>query len=241
MRRELLRLSGVRGVPAGRPGAIGDEQRTDRTVECWNCQTELDDAPVVCPRCGKVQPVPAGATLFDALGLRAAVDVDLAALERAYRERSLLVHPDRFATAQARERRFALEQSTLLNDAYRTLRDRAARDFYLLKLHGRDLTREDSGTREDLPLAFLEEVMELREALDAHRGAGALEPARAMAGDVGRRRSASLAEAETALRQLLAGGAGPSALEAAGQALARVRYFTRFLEEVEAMEEALGP
>jgi molecular chaperone HscB len=80
-------------------------------------------------------------------------------------------------------------------------------------------------------------VMELREALDTHRTAGALDRARAMAEDVARRRSAALEEAERALRELLAGGAKPSALEAASHALARVRYFTRFLEEVEAMEE----
>jgi len=206
-------------------------------VDCWNCQSELVAAPVVCPRCGKVQPVPAGATLFDALGLEPAVEVDLPALERTYRERSLLVHPDRFATAQARERRFALEQTTLLNDAYRTLRDRAARAFYLLKLNGRDLTREDAGGQMAMPHAFLEEVMELREALDGHRAARALEPARGMAEDVGHRRAAALEEAERALRQLLSGGERAAALDSASHALARVRYFTRFLEEVEAMEE----
>lgn len=209
-------------------------------MECWNCQSELTAAPVVCPRCGKVQPVPPGATLFDALGLAPSVEVDLPAVERTYRERSLLVHPDRFATAQARERRFALEQTTLLNDAYRTLRDRAARAFYLLKLHGQDLTREDAGAQRAMPHAFLEEVMALREALDAHRTARALEPARAMSEDVGRRRTAALEEAERALGELLRGGGQASALDAASQALARVRYFTRFLEEVEAMEEALA-
>ena len=58
-----------------------------------------------------------------------------------------------------------------------------------------------------------------------------------MAEDVGRRRTAALEAAERALRELLAGGSTASALDAASQALARVRYFTRFLEEVEAMEE----
>ncbi len=179
----------------------------------------------------------AGATLFDAFGLKPSVDVDLPALEQAYRERSLQVHPDRFATAQARERRFALEQSTLLNDAYRTLKDAAPRAFYLLKLHGLDLSREDAGTQKDMPLSFLEEVMQLREALDGHRERGQLDTALHMAQEVSGRRSTALAEAETALRQLLAHPDAASARTRASHALARVRYFTRFLEEVDAMEE----
>jgi molecular chaperone HscB len=165
------------------------------------------------------------------------VDVDLAGLEQAYRERSLQVHPDRFTTAEARERRFALEQSTLLNDAYRTLKDRASRAFYLLKLHGLDLSREDAGNQKDMPLSFLEEVMQLREALDTHRERGALDRALEMAGEVSVRRSSALADAEAALRQLLAHPEDTSAPTDASHALARVRYFTRFLEEVDAMEE----
>jgi molecular chaperone HscB len=210
-------------------------------VGCWNCKSEVTRGAVTCPRCGKVQPVPAGATLFEAFGLRPSVDVDSSALERVYRERSLQVHPDRFTTAQARERRFALEQSTFLNDAYRTLKDRAARAFYLLKLHGLDLAREDAGTQKDMPLEFLEEVMQLREKLDGHRERGSLELALEMAGEVSTRRSAALADAEGALRQLLVAPTDSAALKSASHALARVRYFHRFLEEVDAMEEeALG-
>ena len=206
-------------------------------MQCWNCKTETSPGILSCPRCGKVQPLEAGATFFDAFGLKPTVDVDLPGLERAYRERSFQVHPDRFSTAQARERRFALEQSTLLNDAYRTLKDRAARAFYVLKLNGLDLSREDAGTQKDMPLSFLEEVMELREALDGHRQRGTLEKALEMAGEVSVRRSTALADAEASLRQLLAHLDDNSARSAASHALARVRYFTRFLEEVNAMEE----
>jgi molecular chaperone HscB len=206
-------------------------------VECWNCKTEVARGTLTCPQCSKVQPVPGGATFFDVFGLAPTVDVDASTLDRAYRERSLETHPDRFTTAQARERRFALEQSTLLNDAYRALKDRAARAFYLLKLNGLDLAREDAGTQADLPLTFLEEVMELREALDGHRERGALEAALEMAGDVSSRRSMALADAEGSLRQRLAHPDDAAALAGASHALARVRYFTRFLEEVDAMEE----
>ena len=206
-------------------------------MQCWNCNTETAPGTLTCPRCSKVQPLAPGSTYFEAFGLKPTVDVDLPGLERVYRERSLQVHPDRFSTAQARERRFALEQSTLLNDAYRTLKDRASRAFYLLKLNGLDLSKEDAGTQKDMPLSFLEEVMELREALDGHRQRGTLEKALEMAGEVSVRRSTALADAEASLRQLLAHLDDNSARSAASHALARVRYFTRFLEEVNAMEE----
>ena len=206
-------------------------------MQCWNCQATLAADALSCPSCKVVQPVQPQATLFSALGLAPAVEVSGQELERSYRERSLQVHPDRFTAAPARERRAALEQSTILNEAYRTLKDRTARAFYLLKLHGLDLSREDAGTQKDMPLDFLEEVMELREKLDAHRAASALEAAQGMAEDVARRRSSALAEAEAALGRLLHNPAEGSARDQAAHALARVRYFTRFLEEVSAMEE----
>ena len=65
----------------------------------------------------------------------------------------------------------------------------------------------------------------------------ALEAALQMAGDVSVRRSTALGEAEAALRQLVAHPERDAARAEASHALARVRYFTRFLEEVDAMEE----
>ena len=66
----------------------------------------------------------------------------------SYRELSLQLHPDRFAQADAQERRLSLEQTTALNEAYKTLKDPVRRAFYLLKLHGVDLDREDAGRAE---------------------------------------------------------------------------------------------
>src|SRR5207344_1149516 len=110
-------------------------------VKCWNCQTEAADSDV-CPRCGKVQSLANGATLFDVLGLPRGVEVDPGALERAYRERSLRVHPDRVGKDDTREKRLALERTAELNEAYRTLRAPEPRAFYLLKLHGLDLMQD---------------------------------------------------------------------------------------------------
>ncbi len=84
-------------------------------MRCWNCQSEVGGAEV-CPSCGKVQPVAPGTTLFDVLGLARGVDVDRAELERAYRERSLRLHPDRTGKDDPRERRLSLERTAEAHD-----------------------------------------------------------------------------------------------------------------------------
>ncbi|MBZ4422756.1 Fe-S protein assembly co-chaperone HscB [Myxococcus sp. RHSTA-1-4] len=179
-------------------------------------------------------------THFDVFGLPRAYDVDVPALEKQYRELSLQLHPDRVAQADARERLKALEGTTALNEAFKTLKDPVRRAFYLLKLHGIDLDREDAGAQKDMPLEFLEEVMELREALDTAMEKKDLPRARAMATDVEARRKAALGEAAGALRALEGGGPGADGqalVKKASHALGRVRYFTRFLEQVDAFEE----
>ncbi|HEX8438461.1 Fe-S protein assembly co-chaperone HscB [Archangium sp.] len=182
---------------------------------------------------------PPGATHFDVFGLPRAYAVDVPALEKQYRELSLQLHPDKFAQAQARERRLSLEQTTALNEALKTLKDPTKRAFYLLKLHGVDLEREDAGAQKDMPLEFLEEVMELREALDEAMASKNLERAQKMAADVEGRRKAAHQEAVDTLRTLEQGVPVESSVKKASHALGRVRYFTRFLEQVEAFEEEM--
>ncbi|ABF90568.1 Fe-S protein assembly co-chaperone HscB [Myxococcus xanthus DK 1622] len=181
-------------------------------------------------------------THFDVFGLKRAYDVDVPALEKQYRELSLQLHPDRVAQASARERLQALEGTTALNEAFKTLKDPVRRAFYLLKLHGIDLDREDAGAQKDMPLAFLEEVMDLRESLDTAMAKKDLGRARAMADDVEARKKAALTEAAESLRTLEAGEPGDGGQEQvrkASHALGRVRYFTRFLEQVDAFEEEI--
>jgi molecular chaperone HscB len=209
-------------------------------VKCWNCEKETGGR-AFCPGCGKIAARPPGATLFDVFELPATYDVDIPALEQRFRDLSLKLHPDRFAQAEARERRLSLEQTTTLNEAYKTLKDPTRRALYLLKLHGVDLEREDSGAQRDMPTGFLEEVMELREELDKAIHAKDLTRAQAMAVDVTARQREALTEAAEALRALRntdsAAARDAELVKKASHALGRVRYFTRFLEQVEAFEE----
>lgn len=209
-------------------------------MKCWNCEQETSGRPF-CAQCGKINARPPGATLFDVFAMPPAYDVDIPALEKQFRELSLRLHPDRFAQADARERRLSLEQSTTLNEAYRTLKDPSRRAFYLLKLHGVDLDREDAGAQRDMPLEFLEEVMELREELEGAMHAKDLTRAQAMAVDVTARQREALHQAADALRALQKqppdSKEEQELVKKASHAMGRVRYFTRFLEQVEEFEE----
>ncbi len=65
------------------------------------------------------------------------------------------------------ERQRALDMSSALNDAYRTLRDPIKRAQYLLSLEGFDIGEQRS---KDVPPELLEEVFELNMALEEMRG-----------------------------------------------------------------------
>jgi molecular chaperone HscB len=102
---------------------------------------------------------------FTFLGLPRKLNVDMADLEQRYRTLSRQFHPDYFYNAPPAERRASLERSSYLNDAYRTLRNPAARIGYLLKLEGLGGKGPDEGST-DVPPALLEEVFALNEELD---------------------------------------------------------------------------
>ena len=109
---------------------------------------------------------------FAAFSLPRHLNVDLPALEKSFYAQSRKLHPDRFASKPAAEQEAALAQSSLLNDAYRTLRDPIARTQHLLALEGIELEEQSksateaartSGTEKKqlIPPELLEEVFEL--------------------------------------------------------------------------------
>src|SRR5262249_20809098 len=75
--------------------------------------------------------------------------------------------PDYFYNATPAERRASLENTSYLNDAYRTLKNPVARIEYLLKLEGMSTTTTAA------PPSLLEEVFTLNEQLDEIREARA--------------------------------------------------------------------
>ena len=109
---------------------------------------------------------------FELFGLAPAFAVDAAALDRAYREIQSRVHPDRFAHAGDAERRAAIQWTTRVNEAYRTLKSPVQRAKHILELNGVDVAFE---TNTQMPQDFLGRQLELRETLAEAREPEALE------------------------------------------------------------------
>lgn len=106
---------------------------------------------------------------FALLGLSPDFQIDLNQLDMARQRVQAVVHPDRFASAGPAQKRLALQWSTRIHEAYETLREPLKRATYLLALKGISVDAEQN-TR--MPLAFLEQQMEWREALEAARSSG---------------------------------------------------------------------
>lgn len=170
---------------------------------------------------GKRAGAPLGADAFALLGLAPAFDLDLAALERAYFEKSKELHPDRFAAAPAAERVVALTRSRALNDAYQTLKKPVPRAEYLLARAGVTI-----GDNERLDPTFLMEILELREELAEARHAGKTDVVAVKQAAMIARRKGVLAE----LPALFAANDLPVIKER----LIVLRYLDRYLEECDA-------
>lgn len=199
---------------------------------CWECNQEAGEG-AFCASCGKIQPSrPRDA--FSVLGIEPKFHLDDAALEKNYRDLSRKLHPDKFAKASPRERRFSTEQTTLLNQSLKALRNPVARAEYLLKSNGLPVPSEEAGrpgAGERLPLEFYEEVMEDREALMEAQGEGP-EAVQKLAEKVTSRRDAALAVIDQAFTAWEQSG-NKDVLVPAATELAKLRYYARFLDEVE--------
>lgn len=136
---------------------------------CWNCKSPSGGAHF-CAACGKIQPLSREADYFAFFSLPQSLQIDSAALEQLFHQLSWKLHPDNFVRASEFERNLALERSSELNDAYRTLRDPILRVEYLLLRAG---VRKEGTTKQQAPPELLEEVFELNEALDELREAKA--------------------------------------------------------------------
>ncbi len=147
------------------------------TSSCWSCGTMR--AEHFCSACGKVQP-PVPVDYFTFFGLARKLHIDVAGLEREFYQLSRKLHPDLYSGADSREQEWSLEQSSQLNDAYRTLKDPIRRTEYLLRLEGVELEEQSKASTEQarasgqmkkqvVPPDLLEEVFDLNMQLEELR------------------------------------------------------------------------
>jgi molecular chaperone HscB len=103
---------------------------------------------------------------YELLGIPRSLNLSLDDLQKRYYELSRQLHPDRFMQKPKAEQQRALDRSSELNDAYRTLKDPVKRAQYLLSQEGFDIGEQRS---KNVPPELLEEVFELNMALEEMR------------------------------------------------------------------------
>lgn len=199
---------------------------------CPRCGAERT-TPLACDACGVLSPPADALGPFEALGFAPAWKVDASALRKRLLALTRRTHPDFFADADAEQRELAERNSALANQAHETLADDLARaDWLVTHLGG---PRE--GELRDMPQAFLMEVLEWNETLEAARGAGPGSPARERLGALARElesaRAAALARLGALLDPLPARGAPE--LVSARREINALRYVRRTLDQIEAL------
>ena len=191
-------------------------------MTCWRCHEPVQGA--VCAGCGAISPPRPDLGLFQALGLHPAWRIDAAALTTAWRAVSRKVHPDRFASKSAVERRMSLQWTATINEARRVLLDPRMRAHYLAT--GQAEPAEDGGPKLDPD--FLEAIFDLQMLAGQDPEA---------AGKAARQ------QLEDALQDLNlamdawedsgpAGARDPAALAPVEPTLARIRYLDKTLAQI---------
>ena len=165
---------------------------------------------------------------FDLFQLAARFDVDMAALDAAYREVQGRAHPDRFVNALDAEKRVAMQWATRANEAYQTLKNPQKRAQYLCELNGVDLQTESNTA---MPMAFLMQQMEWREALGEARAEKDADALDALDKDLRMERAALLAQVG---KELDAGD-----FQAAAQGVRSLMFLDKFGDEVQYAYEAI--
>ncbi len=167
---------------------------------------------------------------FQLLGLPRTYSLDRRELDEQHKKRSLELHPDRLRGRSPVERRQALSLAIEVNQAYRILREPAARARALASLLGLVVGDEESRSADP---AFLMQMMELREELSELRSK---RDKRGVERQVQKAR-AEVRQAEEELgRAFEEEELGAAEIEGW---IGKLRYWARFLEEAELISDDL--
>ncbi|HAO38731.1 MAG TPA: Fe-S protein assembly co-chaperone HscB [Gammaproteobacteria bacterium] len=100
---------------------------------------------------------------FELFSLEVDFAIDLTGLEQAYQSQIAIFHPDNFVTKSDKEKSIALQNTSLINTAYDTLKFPLLRTTYLLELEGINAF-DEKDTQMDMD--FLMNQIALREKLE---------------------------------------------------------------------------
>lgn len=128
---------------------------------CWKCGAQIESFDL-CSQCATLQRFPEGIDYFTLFGIGPRLGIDLAWLETTFYQLSRKFHPDFYQKRSSEEQAISLENSALVNKAYRTLRDPIQRVGYLIQ-------RVDGGgtVSTEAPADLFDEILELQELLES--------------------------------------------------------------------------
>lgn len=164
---------------------------------------------------------------FELFGLAPRFEQNRTAIDAQWRALQAKVHPDRFATEGAGERRVAMQWAVRVNEAYQRLKDPLQRAAYLCELRGVPVAAEDNTT---MPGEFLMQQMAWREALDEARE---VDEVQALAHEVEEQRRQAI---ETLLVLIDHDGNMP----AAAQQVRALMFIERFVDDLDRRLASLG-
>ena len=134
--------------------------------ECPHCGASTVNRHF-CEGCERIQPVVEGTDYFAFFGLERRLQIDTSDLEKTFYALSRRFHPDYFMSSTESEQVASVQRSSMLNDAYRTLKDPVSRATYLLSLEGYKEAEKKA------PPELLEEVFELNMQIEELKAAKA--------------------------------------------------------------------
>lgn len=150
-------------------------------------------------------------------------DVALSQLEANFKRLQKTVHPDLYGSKSKKEQEVSASASSVLNVAYRVLRDPAARAQYMLRLHGLDALGERAGRDNNVSPELLMQIMEARELLSDDSGADS-----AAVRQLAARTEEAVASCLADLRGAFAG----HNLDAARSITVALQYYTKLQSEI---------
>ena len=163
---------------------------------------------------------------FELFQLPQQFTLDIHQLDRAYHEVQNQVHPDKFVQASDAEKRVAMQWATRANEAYQTLKKPLKRATYLCQLQGVDLQTESNTS---MPVGFLMQQMEWREAFDDARQTNDLQALIILEKELHKTLKFQLSQVEATLNE--------SDYSTAAQQIRTCMFLEKFIADIAALEE----
>jgi molecular chaperone HscB len=176
---------------------------------------------------------------YEIFSLPSSWQVDRPVLDSRYRQLQREFHPDRFAAKGDVEKRLAVQTTSLINQAYETLKSPLKRAQYMLELEDIDAGQESHITSD---MSFLMKQIEFREALeDIRDSADPLAGLERMRDDVEAQYLQLQVdfEAQHSAAQQSAAQQSAANYNDALDTVAKMHFFAKLLDEIEQREEEL--